>query len=60
MEDDVKLAITAVVCLTALEVVNLLTAKYDSSIILAIGALIGSIAGYEAKAWRVRRRARRA
>jgi len=56
----VKLAITAVVCLTALEVVNLLTAKYDSSIILAIGALIGSIAGYEAKAWRVRRRARRA
>ena len=54
------LAITAVVCLTALEVVNLLTAKYDSTVILTIGALIGGIAGYEVKAWRVRRRARRA
>ena len=54
-----KLSITAIVCLTALEVTNLLTAKYDSTVILTIGAIIGGIAGYEVKAWRVRRRARR-
>jgi len=39
--------IAAIAAIAALEIVNLLTARYDSNILLTLGALIGGIAGYE-------------
>jgi len=49
MEDSTIIKIVAIVSLTVLEVVNLLTAKIDGNILLSIGAIIGGIAGYEFK-----------
>jgi hypothetical protein len=39
--------IIAIVSLTILGIVNMLTMKIDSQVLLAIGAIIGGIAGYE-------------
>jgi len=36
----------AILCLTAIEIVNLLTLRVDGGILLAIGGLIGGLAGY--------------
>lgn len=47
MKESTIVKITAIAGLVVLEVINLITAKYDGSIILTIGALIGGIAGYE-------------
>jgi len=47
MEDSTIVKIVAIVSLTILEIVNLLTAKIDGNILLSVGAIIGGIAGYE-------------
>jgi hypothetical protein len=39
--------ITAIISLCIIEVVNLLTAKYDGALLTMIASLIGGIAGYE-------------
>jgi len=43
--DLVKIA--AITGLVVIEVANLLTAQYDGGLLLAIGGIIGGIAGYE-------------
>ena len=43
--------IVAIIGLVVLECVNLMTANYDGSILLTIGAIIGGIAGYELKGY---------
>ena len=55
MEPRYLVKITAIVCLTVLEVVNLLTAKIDGNILLSIGGLIGGLAGYQLGVRRRRR-----
>jgi len=47
MKDETIVKLTAIICITILQIVNLLTAKIDSNIMLSIGAIIGGIAGYE-------------
>jgi hypothetical protein len=47
MRDETIVKITAIVALTVIEIVNLLTYKIDGNILLSIGAIIGGIAGYE-------------
>ncbi|MEM2158216.1 MAG: hypothetical protein QXO72_04290 [Sulfolobales archaeon] len=47
MNDSTVIKIVAIVCLTVLEIVNLLTSKVDGNILLSIGIIIGGIAGYE-------------
>lgn len=47
MKDETLVKLVAIVALTVLQVVNLLTAKLDGNIMLAIGTIIGGIAGYE-------------
>ena len=47
MREDTLVKVVAIVALVVLEVVNLLTAKYDGNVLLTIGAIIGGIAGYE-------------
>ena len=39
--------IAAITGLVVIEVANLLTAQYDGGLLLAIGGIIGGIAGYE-------------
>jgi len=47
MKDETIIKIVAIVSLVVLEVVNLLTTKYDGAVIGSISAVIGGIAGYE-------------
>jgi hypothetical protein len=47
MRDATVVKITAIVSLTILEIANLLTLKIDGGVLLAIGSIIGGIAGYE-------------
>ena len=47
MDDSTLVKVVAIVSLTVLEIVNMLTMKIDSQILLAMGAIIGGIAGYE-------------
>ena len=47
MRDETIVKIVAIVALTIIEVVNLLTYKIDGNVLLTIGAIIGGIAGYE-------------
>jgi hypothetical protein len=49
MDSSAKIKMFAIGSLTALEIVNLLTAKLDGNVLLTIGAIIGGIAGYEIK-----------
>ena len=46
--------IVAIVAIVILEAINLLTARYDSNILLTLGAIIGGLAGYEYGRWRSR------
>lgn len=39
--------VVAIISLTIIEVVNMLTLRVDGLILLAIGSIIGGIAGYE-------------
>ena len=39
--------IVAIIAIVILEAINLLTARYDSNILLTLGAIIGGLAGYE-------------
>jgi len=39
--------IVAIIGLVAIEVVNLLTARYDGGLLFVLGSIIGGIAGYE-------------
>ena len=48
MEPRYLVKVVAIICLTALEIVNLLTARVDGSVLLTLGAIIGGIAGYQA------------
>jgi len=47
MRDNTIVKITAIVSLTILEIANLLTLRIDGGVLLAIGSIIGGIAGYE-------------
>jgi hypothetical protein len=47
MDNSTVVKIVAIVSLTIIQVVNMLTMKIDSQILLVIGAIIGGIAGYE-------------
>ena len=47
MKDSTLLKIIAIVALVTLEIANFLTMKIDGNILLAIGAIIGGLAGYE-------------
>jgi uncharacterized membrane protein len=47
MDDTTMVKIVAILSLTALEIANLLTAKIDGNVLLTIGAIIGTIAGYK-------------
>jgi len=47
MKDKTVLAIVCVLCITILEVVNLLTARIDSTVIAAVVGAIAGIAGYK-------------
>ncbi len=51
MREDALVTIVAIVCLTVLEIVNLLTARIDGNILLTIGAIIGGLAGYKYREW---------
>ena len=47
MRDSTIVKIAAIIGLVAIEVVNLMTAKYDGGLLFALGGIIGGIAGYE-------------
>jgi hypothetical protein len=47
MKDETIIKITAIISITILEIVNLLTMKIDGNILMTIGIIIGGIAGYE-------------
>lgn len=47
MRDTTLIKLVAIIALTTLEVVNMLTSNVDGSILTAIAAIIGGIAGYE-------------
>ncbi len=47
MNDKTIVKVTAIISLTVLEIVNLLTTKLDGNILLSLGIIIGGIAGYE-------------
>jgi hypothetical protein len=49
MKDSAKIKIAAIISITILEIVNLYTSKIDGNILLAIGVIIGGIAGYSFK-----------
>jgi uncharacterized membrane protein YfcA len=55
MDDTTMVKLVAIVSLTVLEVVNLLTAKIDGNILLTIGGIIGAIAGYKVGARKVKK-----
>jgi len=47
--------VVAIIAIVALEIANLFTARYDGNILLTLGAIIGGIAGYELRKYKVRR-----
>ena len=47
MKNSTLVKIVAIICLTILEIINLLTARIDGNILLTIGMIIGGVAGYE-------------
>ncbi|MBW2559507.1 MAG: hypothetical protein JRE40_01495 [Deltaproteobacteria bacterium] len=47
MKDRTVLAIICVLCIAVIEVVNLLTAHIDSTVIAAVVGAIASIAGFK-------------
>jgi hypothetical protein len=47
LRDETIVKIVAIVALVILEVVNLFTMKFDGSVLLTIGSIIGGLAGYE-------------
>ncbi len=47
MKDESIIKLTAIICITALQIVNLLTARIDGNIMITIGVIIGGLAGYE-------------
>lgn len=47
MKDATLIKIVAIIGITAMEIVNLMTKAYDGSLLLTIGTIIGGIAGYE-------------
>jgi len=47
MRDETIIKLTAIICITILQIVNLLTAKINGNIMITIGAIIGGLAGYE-------------
>jgi hypothetical protein len=47
MDESTLVKVVAIVALTVLEIVNMLTMKIDGNVLLTIGAIIGGIAGYE-------------
>ncbi len=47
MREETLTKITAIIGLIVLEAMNLLTLKIDGGILLAIGSIIGGLAGYE-------------
>jgi hypothetical protein len=51
MRDETIVKIVAIVALTVIQIVNLLTFKVDGNVLLTIGAIIGGIAGYELKGY---------
>jgi hypothetical protein len=57
MNGETVISVTAIICLTALEVVNLLIARVDSALLMLIASIIGGIGGYEIRARRVKGRA---
>jgi len=57
MNGETAISVTAVICLTALEIVNLLTARVDSALLMLIASIIGGIGGYKIRARRVKGRA---
>ena len=46
MRDETIIKIVAIIGLVILEIVNLFTMQYDGGLLLAIGSIIGGIAGY--------------
>jgi uncharacterized membrane protein len=55
MDDTTMVKLVAIVSLTVLEVVNLITAKIDGNVLLTIGAIIGGVAGYEISTKKVKK-----
>jgi hypothetical protein len=47
LEESTLVKITAIVMLGLIEVVNLLTFKYDGAILVTIASIIAGIAGYQ-------------
>ena len=47
MRDETVIKTVAIISLVILEIVNMMTMKIDSQVLLVIGAMIGGIAGYE-------------
>jgi len=47
MKDETIVKLAAIIALVTLEIVNLLTVKWDGHLLFAIGSIIGGIAGYE-------------
>jgi len=48
-ENKTIVKVVAIVCLTAIEITNILTVNIDGAILGGICAIIGGIAGYEIK-----------
>lgn len=48
-ENKTLVKVVAIVCLTAIEIVNILTLHVDGAVLGAICGIIGGIAGYELK-----------
>ncbi len=51
MSKDVITAYTAIICLTALEMVNMITTAYDSSTFYITIAAIAGLGGYVVSKW---------
>jgi len=45
MKDNTLIRCAAILSITILEVVNLLTVQYDGALLLLVGLLIGTLAG---------------
>ncbi len=56
MENGTLTSIVAIICLTVLEVVNLLTFGIDSGVLGVITSAIAGIAGYNVGIYRERRK----
>lgn len=47
MKESTIVKLTAIACLTMLEIANIICMHVDGNVLLTIGAIIGGIAGYE-------------